>query len=219
MWATTPEATAVSCPDRAPSWSWVGWDGAVDWRSLRHFEGARNFQTHCSIDTSAIRVSDYNKAVRKVSGELVISGLLVHVSSCGLRRLPISGDSLLDRSNHLDDSLLVVFEGAKGATSRRFRDILGIVDRDTDGSCWALRLYGGYTGYLVEISTALMLLEKVHHDSGKEAMNTFRRIGLIVVRTDLTYLLFEGETRPTIAPEDDIDPYGWPGEVRRITII
>lgn len=219
MWATTPEATVVSCPNRAPSWSWIGWDGAVDWRFLQHFEGAMNFQTHCSIDTPAVWVSDDKKAARRVSGELVISGLLVHVSSCGLRRLSISGDSSLDRSNNLDDCLLAVFEGAKGATSRRFRDILGIVDRDTDESCWALRLYGGYTCHLVEISTAFMLLEKVHHDSGKEAMNTFRRIGLIVVRTNLTYLLFEGETRPTIASEDDIDPYGWPGEVRRITII
>lgn len=224
MWATLPLAVVTPQPSRAPSWSWAGWDGPVDWRIFSRVEQGDNFKACCEIDLAAVEVSDENKAARQASGRLVVSGLLVFVSSGPLKRP--SGVSALPRKEHepmaivsdyenmLDEAVMTALRGEPGTRVRTFRDIYGIIDRDSKGPCFALKLCSSQTRRGSDIETVFMLLEQVRDEGDHDIENVFRRVGLVAVKVDLL------NGKPDAAPiylEDD--PIGWPGDVRKVTII
>jgi hypothetical protein len=83
-WTTEPRCTVAPQHDRAPSWSWAGWDGAVDWRLYGHVE--RDFATLCEVDFANLYISDTGLSAKQVSGRLYVTGLFVSVSQDGFKR-------------------------------------------------------------------------------------------------------------------------------------
>lgn len=208
MWASTTEHILVPRVDRAPSWSWAGWDGVVDWRFQRLIQDCAHSKGYCEIEMSALKISDEQKTAKQVSGSLVVSGLLVPIHD-SLRRPIFTASKSFTKYKLLPENLAPALGG-------RHREMQGIIDRDSNGLCWALRLCGGVPWWGgAGVFTAFLILEQAYDERGDALSDVFRRIGIAVIFYNLASDEYEEDKWPYLV-EDCI---GWAGENRRVTII
>ncbi|KAL2688003.1 heterokaryon incompatibility protein-domain-containing protein, partial [Phyllosticta citricarpa] len=215
MWATNPYAKVIPRRDRAPSWSWIAWDGPVTWTLQDQLERGLHYEQFCDVDLASVQLTNTSKAAKRVFGRVDLSGLLVFLAATSIKRPDVRSvavslrNKVVTDDNFFEEVLKHALLGAPGTEARDRRDLHGSIDRDTEAPSWALRL-AGYQAAASQWNTLFMMLEQVPTAVGRYSGRLFRRVGMLMVAT-------YDEPRTPVAGMID-DRFGWSGENCKVTI-